>query len=748
MNKTRLFSIGILVVFLFIFATPHTFKGQEIIDSMDLSYAPGKIVIQFTKEISPVVPRMEGDIIQTGIGPLDLLCRQFRVHTIERQFPAPKYPTPDLTRHFVVKFDETVNLDQVVNVFSSLPVYVEKVEKVGLHRFDGNPQDNDFSKQWYLKQTSDCDIDAPEAWDIQRGSDSIILSVADSGVDYSHPDLNDNIWVNEAEYYGVPNHDDDGNGYWDDIYGWDWPDNDNSPTDAYGHGSHCAGIIAAETNNTGIAGIAGGWYTGQHGCKIMCLRIGRGYPEPIDMSYAASAIEYAVDMGAAAINCSWQSSDSGGLKDAVDYATQNGLLVVHSAGNYPTGDHDYLGGRSDVLTVAATNRQDQIASYSNYGSWVDVAAPGGEGEAGDGIYSTYKNGGYKSWSGTSQAAPMVVGLGGLLKSERPSWGRQKIWDAIVQSADYINSPVPIGSGRINAFDALKQTWGLPGTPGSLTAQAAAYNQINLTWVDNINNETEFHIYRKKAGGTYSKIGTARKNAISYQDKTVQPSTKYYYKIKAHNINGDSSYSNEASATTPAAPPQAPSNLNTTGYCWDVELTWQDNSNNEDGFYIYRKTGDQFIQFDYVGPNITTYLDAELFCGELWCYRVSAYNSGGESPLSLSDCSWTLPCYECEYPLGLEIVPDREIIDSGESVSYTYKITNQGPAKLTGVGLMDDQFGIVAGNIILERMEFRTFVKTVTLTETTTNTAQVTAAYTHNNRTETLNKRASATVKVR
>jgi len=219
-------------------------------------------------------------------------------------------------------------------------------------------------------------------------------------------------------------------------------------------------------------------------------------------------------------------------------------------------------------------------------------------------------------------------------------------------------------------------------------------------------------------------------------------------VRAYNINGNSSFSNQASATTPSSPPEAPSNLNATADCWDVTLTWQDNSNNEDGFYIYRKTGSQYVQFDYVGPNITTYTDIGLWCGVFWCYKVSAYNSGGESALSPSDCVWTFPCSECGYPLSLELFPSSESINSGDSVTYTYRIANNGPARLTDVDLVDDQFGIIGTDFSLEKGEARTFVKTITLTSTSTNIAEATAIYTHNNNRETAKARASITVKVK
>jgi hypothetical protein len=115
---------------------------------------------------------------------------------MRRLFPAPKYPTPDLTRYFVVKFDESFSLDEAITAFSQIPFFVEKAEKVARLEFLDLPNDQLVGDQWHLNQANDCDIDAPEAWNIEKGSDSVILAVPDSGVKYDHPDLNENIWIN------------------------------------------------------------------------------------------------------------------------------------------------------------------------------------------------------------------------------------------------------------------------------------------------------------------------------------------------------------------------------------------------------------------------------------------------------------------------------------------------------------------------------------------------------------------------
>lgn len=177
-----IFALAFLFIFSLIFMPKLVFQQIKIEESTDFYFAPGKIVIRFTKEVSPIAPLKVAGIIQTGIGPVDELCLRFNVHTMRRLFPAPKYPTPDLTRYFVVESDESMDLDDVVNTFSEIHFYIEKAEKVGVHKFSGDPNDDRFNNQWHLKQSNDCDIDAPEGWDIQAGSDSVILAIPDSGV--------------------------------------------------------------------------------------------------------------------------------------------------------------------------------------------------------------------------------------------------------------------------------------------------------------------------------------------------------------------------------------------------------------------------------------------------------------------------------------------------------------------------------------------------------------------------------------
>ncbi len=243
------------------------------------------------------------------------------------------------------------------------------------------PNDTSYNLLWGLNNTSDADIDAPEAWDITTGSSSVVIAVIDTGVAYNHNDLNDlttnNIWSNTGENCTAPIGDNDNNGYANDCRGWNFLDNNNDPTDYNSHGTHVSGTIAAIGNNNsnGITGVM--W-----NAQIMPLRF-LGVSGSGDTANAISAINYAANNGARIINASWGGgSYSQALYDAINYARSNNVLFVAAAGN-DGADNDTAPSYpasynlDNIISVAATTQTDGLASFSNYGATsVDVGAPG------------------------------------------------------------------------------------------------------------------------------------------------------------------------------------------------------------------------------------------------------------------------------------------------------------------------------------------------------------------------------------
>lgn len=351
---------------------------------------------------------------------------------------------------------------------------VDRVEPNYLIPLKTVPNDPDFSRQWALHNTGqtggtdDADIDAAESWDIEQGNGEVVIAIIDTGVDYTHEDLAANIWQNSGE---IPGNgiDDDGNGYIDDTVGWDFVDGsggaegedfvtpDNDPMDRHGHGTHVAGIAGAVANNDiGIAGVA--W-----NCKIMPVRAGYktsaggGVLESDD---AAQAIIYAAENGARVINLSWGDYQKSNLiEDAMNYATNKGALVCAAAGNENSNSLIYPAASENtaVLAIGATDSHDLKASFSNYGDWVDVSAPGVA------IYSTFLNNAYRQMSGTSMAAPHVAGVAALLFSYFPDISPIEAKTKMMRSVDVLAdlSGKNSVSGRINAYSTLTADYTTP-----------------------------------------------------------------------------------------------------------------------------------------------------------------------------------------------------------------------------------------------------------------------------------------------
>ncbi|WP_293076587.1 S8 family serine peptidase, partial [Okeania sp. SIO3B5] len=336
------------------------------------------------------------------------------------------------------------------------------------------PNDPNFDQLWGLHNTgqtggtSGADIDAPEAWDIQTGSNNVVVGVIDTGIDYTHPDLADNMWVNTGEIAdnGI---DDDGNGYVDDVYGYDFAYGDSDPLDVQSHGTHVAGTIAANGDDgQGIVGV--NWDADLMAIKFLDDN-GSG-----SLFNAILAIEYATMMGADLTNNSWGGGGfSQGLYDAIAAAGAADSLFVAAAGNssnnndvsasYPASyDLD------NVISVASTDHNDNKSGFSNYGATsVDLGAPGSD------IYSSIPGGGYASYSGTSMASPHVAGVAALVLAENPDLSYQEVKDIILETTDPISAldGITLTGGRLNAFNALSEV----GVPGTHTVQLDAGENI-------------------------------------------------------------------------------------------------------------------------------------------------------------------------------------------------------------------------------------------------------------------------------
>ncbi len=356
-----------------------------------------------------------------------------------------------------------------------------------VYAMDTVPNDPFFTQLWGMSKAgcSICDpgfetpnIDATRAWDITTGSDDIVAVVLDTGVDLQHEDLSDNAWVNPREIAGN-GVDDDGNGFVDDVNGWNFFDGTNKTFRDNGedfHGTHVAGSIGAVGNNgRGVTGVA--WHV-----KIMSLKFLGGSQGKGSTSNAVRGINYAIDMrnrgvNVRVINASWGGgSDSQALRQAIADANNAGILFVCAAGNdgnnidsFPDFPASYAPDLPNAISVAAVSIGGSLASFSNVGHHsVSLAAPGVN------IMSTLptNSGGYGSLSGTSMSTPYVSGIAVLVWSREPSLTPGEVKQRIIDTSEPLPSLVSLvaRSGRASAYDALTNRISPPQTPAVLGVQ--------------------------------------------------------------------------------------------------------------------------------------------------------------------------------------------------------------------------------------------------------------------------------------
>ncbi|MGI0015650.1 MAG: S8 family serine peptidase, partial [Nitrososphaera sp.] len=332
------------------------------------------------------------------------------------------------------------------------------------------PNDSLYKKQYHLSL-----INAEKAWDITQGSADVVIAIVDVGVDWYHPDLVNNIWQNLGEdadgdghtiefnsskwvldpgdLNGIDDDDFDSNPktFIDDLTGWDVANGDYDPVNTNNHGTQVAGMAAGTTNNRiGVAGIG-------FKCKIMPVKVSSDGQEFVDFGF--EGIKYAVDAGADIINMSWGGggTSSFGL-DVINYAHEHNVVLVAAAGNFDEETQFFPAAYPHVLSIAATGDYYDIkASFSNYGYWVDLSAPGLW------VLSTDKYQTYGQANGTSFASPIVAGVAALVKSYHPNWSADQISEQVRVSSDKIdnnNSGMhreKLGFGRVNAYQALTKT---------------------------------------------------------------------------------------------------------------------------------------------------------------------------------------------------------------------------------------------------------------------------------------------------
>ncbi|WP_430812420.1 MULTISPECIES: S8 family serine peptidase [unclassified Carboxylicivirga] len=570
-----------------------------------------------------------GQAVTTGVNDIDMLNSRYSAVQMERIFPyspqfEDKHQKYGLHLWYKVTITDEAKTHSAISAYASLasvdvcepvreislihPMSSQAFDKSQVLKATSEMPFNDpyLPMQWHYNNTGQtnglpgADINAFEAWKINTGSNKVIVSIHDEGVDVNHEDLHEAMWVNEAELNGEPNVDDDGNGYKDDIYGFNFGDNMGEIAPGH-HGSHVAGTVGAINNNgIGVSGVAGG--TGSNdGVRIMSCQILGG----VSQGNLPSSFVYAADNGAVISQNSWGYKRPDYVEqavlDAIDYFIQEagsyagspmkGGVVIFAAGNDNAEGLFYPGCYEEVIAVSALGSSNKRAGYTNYGTWVDLAAPGGDSddnanmtdsqaEAGfsNGVLSCYAGNAYGYMDGTSMACPHVSGIAALVVSQHGHSGfsNTTLKNQLITAVNDIyqiegNAPYKgkLGSGAIDAVLALKNNEGkAPVAITDLNMLGLAQDFAVLEWSvpadEDDGKPWEFEIlYSKKEISTATLEYARRINLkndwavgekVSFEVEGLEAMTEYYFAVRSIDRWGNQSdFSNQLSATTNEGP---------------------------------------------------------------------------------------------------------------------------------------------------------------------------------------------------
>mgnify|MGYP005748767913 FL=1 len=561
--------------------------------------------------------------VQTGVTPLDRVNQKVKAVSMTRVFPyagknEAKHKAFGLDLWYDVHYEASgLKLAQARNLFRSaegvsyaqrIPLYkpiggerflevspaaVAKAAKAASTMPFNDPLLND---QWHYNNDGHiagtkvgADANVFKAWETGvTGSKDVLVAIIDGGFQVDHPDLKDNVWINTAELNGKPGVDDDGDGYVDDIYGYNFVIN-SSNINAHSHGTHVAGTVGATNNNgIGVCGVAGG-SDGKGGVKMMVCQVFDSRASSSAVADFGAALVYAADRGASIAQCSWGASVAGdedkSVTEAVDYFTKNGggdkmnggLCIFAAGNNGEEGDY-YPGCLDKVVAVGSMAPDGSVAYYSNRGKWVDVTAPGGLEDNGQqyGVLSTLPNSTYGYNEGTSMACPHVSGIAALILSKygNKQFSNETLRTLLTTSVNDLYTQNPeyeglMGSGYIDAYKALQGKEGsVPEAVADFTVTASHDNAL-IEWVipETEEKSIDHHViyYSTEvfsATDDLNKLSSATVDTkfkysgdkMSYEVEGLKASTKYYFAIVAYNRWGKASaVSPIKEATTNAGP---------------------------------------------------------------------------------------------------------------------------------------------------------------------------------------------------
>jgi subtilisin family serine protease len=427
--------------------------GLGIINSFSQTVAPdyvdGRIYLKY-KPTAVVKYNNPNDIDPRNLPGMQALISKYGVNFAEKPYWMVD-DDKDLPRIYKVGFTNFSNVEDFIREISTNPLveYAEKVPLCVTSYTTNDPSGPSLSgSQWFLNA-----INAPNAWNIQNGTSTVVVAVVDNAIMRTHPDLIGNIYVNAGEIAGNLI-DDDGNGYVDDVNGYDVGDNDNIVLPAntsWSHGTHCSGIVGARTDNsTGISSIG-------MNLRILPVKATANSAGSNAITNGYGGIVYAARTKAQVISCSWGGTGSAASDQSViNYAWGKGCVIICAAANDGNSVLHYPAAYTNVYAVASSGTTNVKSGFSCYGTWVDITAPG------ESIYSTVPNTTYANMQGTSMACPLVAGLAGLMLSKNPYLTPTQVLNCISSTAVNIytisgNSayaPNQLGAGRIEAYQAM------------------------------------------------------------------------------------------------------------------------------------------------------------------------------------------------------------------------------------------------------------------------------------------------------
>ncbi|BDC99189.1 S8 family serine peptidase [Persicobacter psychrovividus] len=557
--------------------------------------ANGVVRIKFKPEVAQMLaaqPMNQATGAKIGISTFDQVAQSLQGHNMQRVFPYNPKTEHKLKKHGLhlwYQIEVSGAVDMACQSFSSVasvemaepilekqliePGTVQILPSSAVTNTDGSLPTNDphLARQWHYSNdgskdnwTAGADVNLFEAWKINTGDRRVIVSIHDEGIDVAHDDLAANMWVNQGE---IPGNgiDDDGNGYVDDVHGYSFA-YDQGEIVAQSHGTHVAGTVAAVNNNgVGIAGVAGGSGNDDGVLMMSCHTLTGPYAN------TAASYVYAADNGAVISQNSWGYINPGAYEqsvlDAIDYfiaeagdypgSPMKGGIVIFASGNSNADGEFYPGYYENVFTVASTGPANVRAYYSNYGSWVDVSAPGGDTslKQEDGVLSTLPGNNYGFMQGTSMACPHVSGIAALVLSEHGSenFTPQDMWAHLKTATHSIYDLNPgfvgkLGTGAIDAALALQANEGhAPAQIADLALESAAHDFAVVTFSTPTDEDDgkplRYEVYYSENTLTANNLESAMKvelvaNSAAGEANTVELSglkgeTTYYVAVLAY-----------------------------------------------------------------------------------------------------------------------------------------------------------------------------------------------------------------------